>query len=411
VFVNAGPPETLVPGEMMSKPGAASQIQCDCPIKNQIIKTETIMKIRSATVGLMMGLAACAAASHAQIQSNVTMYGVIDTGVEYVNNVGAGRDGLARMPTLTGTLPNWLGFRGAEDLGDGLKALFTLENGFAPDTGAANQGGRLFGRQAFVGLSNSWGTLTLGRQYTQYFWSILDSYLMGPNVYSMIALDSYLPNARADNSIAYRGTFNGFTVGLGYSLGRDAVNAGPSPAGTNCAGENPANKRQCREWSAMVKYNAETWGAAMGTDRLYGGPGAFGGLTSSSLSDTRTTLNGFVKFGSLKLGGGLIRRNNQGSVTPRSDLYFLDAAYLLTPALLLDGELSRLIVRDASSNATLLALRATYNFSKLTAAYVTAGHIANGGASAVSVSAGGGGTNPGPGVSQMGLMVGVRKFF
>lgn len=78
-------------------------------------------------------------------------------GVEYVNNVGTTKSGLVRMPNLTGTVPSRWGVRGKEDLGGGLHAVFTLESGFAPDSGVSNQGGRLFGRQANVGLSGPWG--------------------------------------------------------------------------------------------------------------------------------------------------------------------------------------------------------------------------------------------------------------
>ncbi|MFP3617304.1 porin, partial [Paraburkholderia sp. SIMBA_050] len=47
------------------------------------------------------------------------------------------------------------GLRGTEDLGGGLKAIFVLENGFSVGTGAAGQGGAMFGRQAYVGLSQT----------------------------------------------------------------------------------------------------------------------------------------------------------------------------------------------------------------------------------------------------------------
>jgi GBP family porin len=58
------------------------------------------------------------------------------------------------------------GFRGREDLGDGLTALFVLENGFTIGNGAFSQQGREFGRQAYMGLSsNRYGAVTLGRQY------------------------------------------------------------------------------------------------------------------------------------------------------------------------------------------------------------------------------------------------------
>jgi predicted porin len=315
------------------------------------------------------------------------------------------------LPTNTGTLPSRIGFRGTEDLGGGLKAVFTLESGFGPNTGALGQGGRLFGRQAFVGLSDSWGTISFGRQYTMLFWSTLDADLLGPNIYSSSSIDSYIPNARADNAIAWRGTFGGLTLGATYSFGRDAVNAGPSPAGTNCAGQSASDSKACREWSAMAKYDTADWGVAAGYDRINGGPGAFAGLTSSGLSDSRATLNGYVKFGQAKLAGGVIHRNNEASATPKSDLYFIGASYAVTPAFTLDGEVFRLDIKDSPSDATLLALRGTYNFSKRTVAYVTTGHISNSGASSLSVSAGAAGSNPAAGASQTGLMVGMRHAF
>jgi predicted porin len=111
-----------------------------------------------------------------------------------------------------------------------LSASFTLEMGIGPDSGALNQGGRGFGRQSFVSLNGPWGSLGLGRQYTMLFWSVLDADVIGPSLHSMASLDNYFPNARADNAISYKGTFSGLTVGATYSFGRDAVNAGPSPA-------------------------------------------------------------------------------------------------------------------------------------------------------------------------------------
>lgn len=365
------------------------------------------MKKKLIAAGAMI---AASTVSYAQ-NTNVTVYGLIDTGIEHVTNVGAAGSGLTRIPTLTGSLPSRIGFRGAEDLGGGLKAVFTLENGFAPDDGSLGQGGRLFGRQAFVGLSGDWGIVSLGRQYTMLFWSLLDSDVLGPNIHGLGSLDSYIPNARADNAIAYRGTFNGLTVGATYSLGRDTVNAGPSPAGTNCAGENAADSKACREWSLMAKYDTASWGVAAAHDRINGGPGAFAGLISSSLSDSRTTLNGYVKFGPAKLGGGVIRRDNEASATPKSNVYFIGGTYSITPAFTVDAQLSKLDVKNSANGATLFAVRGLYSLSKRTAVYVTAGHISNDGTLNLSVSGGAPGSNPVAGGSQTGLMIGMRHFF
>ena len=102
-------------------------------------------------------------------QSTVTLYGVVDNGIGYQSSattLGSTSGGHSAVKILTGV---WLGSRfgltGAEDLGGGTKAVFQLENGFDVNTGKNGQGGREFGRQAFVGLaSDRFGTLTLGHQ-------------------------------------------------------------------------------------------------------------------------------------------------------------------------------------------------------------------------------------------------------
>lgn len=342
---------------------------------------------------------------------SVTLYGVVDTGVEWVNNVGAAKSSLVRMPNLTATVPSRWGMRGTEALGGDLKAAFVLESGFAPDSGVANQGGRLFGRQAWVGLSGKWGQVSVGRQYTMLFWSNLEADMLGPNIYGSSSLDSYLPNARADNAIAYKGTFGGFTVGATYSFGRDTVNAGPSPSGTNCAGENPADARACREWSALLKYDANAWGVAVSYDSQRGGPGAFGGLVRSSMKDDRLSINGYGVIGAAKIGAGVIRRDNDGSPTPRSDLWFGGVSYAVTPQFSVDGEVFCLRYHNSDNKAWLYAARGTYAFSKRTSAYLTAGYINNYGNLAVSVSGGATGSNPAPGGNQLGTMVGVKHIF
>ncbi len=360
---------------------------------------------------LTISLAAAAACGHVAAQeSTVTVYGVVDAAVEHLNNAPSG--GITRMPGLSGSVPSRLGFRGNEDLGGGLRGVFTMEMGLGTDSGTLNQGGRAFGRQSYVGIGNATGTFTLGRQYTMLFWSLLDADILGPNLYGSGSMDSYLPNARTDNSMAYRGSMNGFTVGATYSFGRDVVNAGPSPSGTNCAGESATDKSACREWSAMLKYDAPQWGAALATDTIRGGTGAFAGLTSSALKDTRTTVNGYGKLGAWKIGGGVLSRNNNASATtPRSDLWFMSASYAATPLLVLDGGYFDLKYKNSPNKASLVALRATYSLSKRTATYVSLGNISNAGALALSVSNGQAGGAPNAGSGQTGIAVGIRHSF
>ena len=102
----------------------------------------------------------------ASAQSSVTIYGMIDMAV--VRESGGTAGPMTRVTSGT-TGGSRLGFKGTEDLGKGLKALFLLENGFQGDTGTAGQGGLLFGRQVYVGLQGGFGTVLVGRQYTPHY--------------------------------------------------------------------------------------------------------------------------------------------------------------------------------------------------------------------------------------------------
>ncbi|MFL9874318.1 porin [Paraburkholderia megapolitana] len=118
---------------------------------------------RIALSTLSLALLGAAGAAHAQ--SSVTLYGVLDDAFQYVHN--ANTDNKSFVGLVGGNMQgNRWGLKGTEDLGGGLKAIFQLENGFDPNSGKLNQGGREFGRQAYVGLtSDQYGTVTLGRQY------------------------------------------------------------------------------------------------------------------------------------------------------------------------------------------------------------------------------------------------------
>jgi general bacterial porin, GBP family len=121
--------------------------------------------MKKSPVVLAISAALAASASHAQ--SSVTLYGLIDAGLAYTNNVKKGTSHGALWQATSGDIngSRW-GLRGTEDLGGGLNAIFVLENGFNLQNGKLGQDGRIFGRQAYVGLSSAeFGTVTLGRQY------------------------------------------------------------------------------------------------------------------------------------------------------------------------------------------------------------------------------------------------------
>lgn len=360
-----------------------------------------------------------ASAQTAQAQSSVSMYGILDAGVEYLTNVGASRNGLFRMPGNTSSIPSRLGFRGTEDLGNGLSAVFTMEMGIAPDTGALNQGGRTFGRQAYVGLAGPWGTFTLGRQHSMYFFAGQDADVLGAASIGMGALDSYIPNARHDNVIGWRGRFGTWDLGATYSLGRDSVNAGPSPAGTNCPGESPRDSQACRAYSAMAKYKSTDWGATLAFDRQRGRTlGAapdtiFGGLTSSEKTDDRLAINGYAMLGSTKLGAGVTRRDNDGlPIAPKTNLWFVGISHPVTRQTTVAMQVMSLRFPGASQrNSTMLAAMVNHQLSRRTAVYGQIGRISNGHAAATSLSGAQAGSAPPLGSGQSGVNVGIRHVF
>jgi predicted porin len=164
-------------------------------------------------------LGACSSAAYGQ--SSVAIYGIIDIGLNYESNV-AGHTAYAESSGMM--QGSRFGFLGSEDLGGGLKTVFQLENGFDSTSGKFGQGGLLFGRQAFFGLSNKLGAVTLGRQYDVRVDAIAK--FAASNQGDSIAaahpgdLDDINYTYRSNNSIKFTtAPLFGLVAGAQYSLG------------------------------------------------------------------------------------------------------------------------------------------------------------------------------------------------
>ena len=157
-------------------------------------------------------------------QTSVTLYGVLDEGINYTNNVGHGH--VYELASGFAQGSRW-GLKGAEELGGGLKAIFQLENGFDVSSGRLNQGGRMFGRQAFVGLSSEpYGTLTFGRQYDSVVDFLAQTTANGNWAGSLFSHpydnDNTDNSFRLDNSVKYTSpSISGFQFGGVYSFSND----------------------------------------------------------------------------------------------------------------------------------------------------------------------------------------------
>lgn len=369
---------------------------------------------------LALKLAAAIVSAPAFGQSSVTLYGIVDTGIEFITHAKPAGGSVVRMPVIGGgDVPSRWGLKGKEDLGGGLSAVFTLESGFSASNGTALQSNRLFGRQAYVGLSsNKWGKITFGRQYSMMTWGMLEANIMGAaGVGGLGSLDGALLADRFDNSVSYMGTFSGLTAGATYSFGRDTAAAG------NCAGQNANDSIACRGLSAMLKYDAGNWGIATTYEELRGGagatpiavvPGAAGvAFTKSGDTDRRYQLNGYFTAGPVRVGAGWIHRVLEADVrSAKTDIEYVGASWL-RGVWQFDAQVSHIGSGAMAANGLLSVLRANYLLSKRTAVYGVVGYMKNSGKNATySASAG---TvvpaSPDPGGNQIGVEAGIRHTF
>ncbi len=159
----------------------------------------------------------------ASAQTNVTMYGVMDAAIA-VEDTGVTGDSRRTVVNSGNQSSSRLGFRGTEDLGNGLKALFNIEAGVSLDSGMGDSA--LFGRRAVVGLQGNFGTVTLGREYTPIAavagaTDILGQGFFGSNLY---AFTSGKLTRRLSNSVNYKSeSMNGFKVMATYGAGEKTV--------------------------------------------------------------------------------------------------------------------------------------------------------------------------------------------
>lgn len=185
---------------------------------------------------LCLAALACAPAlAHAQTQ--ITIFGLIDTSLNFVDSAGSGsQPGTARLVASGLNGQSRFGFRGSEDLGGDLFALFHIEGAIAADTGlgTATGGGLSFQRRSVVGLGGPFGTVWLGRDYTPGF-----SAASGADVAAIVGWQYGLygttllnwtvdPTAsrgiRWDNGIHYVShSLGGLTIRAAYALGEQTT--------------------------------------------------------------------------------------------------------------------------------------------------------------------------------------------
>ena len=346
-----------------------------------------------------IAFAACTAslaAGAAHAQSTVTLYGLIDTSLTYVNSqrTGTGGAGASSWSMSSGNLSasRW-GLQGREDLGGGLAALFTLENGFSSNTGALSQKGvDMFGRQAVVGLqSNTAGTVTLGRQYDLILNFVTPLGASGTGWGGNLAMHPYdnddsIQNIRVNNSIKYISpTYHGLTfggmygfsntpgqfgnnaawgAGLSYANGPVKLGAGYLRINRDSNNPNASGAVPTTDGSATIAGGTEQIWAIAG--RYAFGPHSVGVAWSHSATDNVTGV--FVGGSTSALKGNSLVFDN----------FSVDGRYFVTGALSLSASYTYTMARfDTATGQTRpkwnqVVAQTDYAFTKRTDAYLEA---------------------------------------
>jgi predicted porin len=325
------------------------------------------MKIYGITFASAAMLLCVQAHAEAISGSSVSIFGLLDAGVSYVSNEGGNKnvkfdDGIA--------VPNLFGFTGREDLGGGMAAIFKLTDQFSLGTGSIVQGaGNLFGREAYVGLSDDrWGRLTFGNQYDfmtdALFFSKSDAAIYVGGFYNFRAGPfeklqlPYAPPFAGSfdwdrmagiaiaNSVKYASpTFGGFHFGAMYAFGGQ-----PGSIGAD------------NSVSFGLNYNADAFGAAAAyTNVKYGvagsvqnwGVGANYALDSWNMSALLTTVR-------VEKTGAAVAEVEVGAGYRVATAWLLSADYMYMKG---DAYLN-------DNHAHQLTANVSYDFSKRTTVYV-----------------------------------------
>jgi predicted porin len=356
-----------------------------------------------------------AVACSAHAQNSVTLYGLIDAGLTYTNSsqtarpasgpVGSSQIALSDG-SANGVAGSRWGLRMTEDLGGGIHTLAVLENGFSINNGALGQGGAMFGRQAFVGLtSENYGNLTLGRQYDTYTDFVQPLTSTGQWSGYMGAMpddvDSLSNTSRINNAVKYKTPFyNGFQAAAMYSFG-------------GVAGEFTQNQ----VWSIGAGYNTHSLSFAAGyinardpNVSLYGNTpnkglatvnnlGSFGSATTP---ESYPVDAGYVSASTTQIAGAAIqyaldpvvfgfvvtnaRFEGLGSTQAPNPLHYTGTAFFtnfefsvkayLTPAFMLASAVHytdrNSVDGDGGAKYLQLDLGTMYNLSKRTTLYLLA---------------------------------------
>lgn len=349
-----------------------------------------------------MAAVACLAASApvtAYAQSAVTLYGLLDTGVDYASDAAPNGRSMTRVSSGGMNTSRW-GIKGVEDLGGDLKAVYQLEGGILMDTGGID--GQLFRRQANVGLEGKFGRLVLGRSFTSVYDTVIRFDPMGfAPFYSWATTGNatgpgkYGMTTGFDNLIKYSGSTGDVRYGLSYGLG-----------------EQTASSADSRKLAAAVSYESDGLGLMATWERENGNAVA---LTGRRDEARVIHLGAYYTAGDVKFW--VAGRNYQlepgaaATADVKGDTYWTGVAYKPVPNVTLTGAVYYMNVKNTAANADadplMFVARYRYALSKRTDLYATVAYAKSKHDQLVGLSR----DDPGFGDTQRGAIVGIQHRF
>ena len=351
---------------------------------------------------------------NAYAQSSMTLYGRIDTGVEYQTGVPSStQSSSSRFRVESGDLGTSLwGLKGVEDLGAGNKAVFQLEDGLNTANGTSS-GGKAFSRYADVGLSNdTYGTLLLGNQLWLSNSQLWPFDPLGQSNWSSASLSRGRNWPIASNTITWESpTWNGLNITTMYALGNQpSFNAGTlNPDGTTLT---PG-----RSDGIAVTYTTSQFELIGMFDEIRDGNGSFSDVFAYSQQYT-AGMN--LYFGNFKLQGVYEASHANAVLAGAPTLAqqeWAGVTYTVSPALSLIGAAYHVDTNGSvggAGHATLYTLGANYNLSKRTILGMQVATIHNSSGADFGLNANypvSGSDDPLPGHSQSGVYLDLQHAF
>ena len=362
----------------------------------------------------LIALAVLAASGAAMAQSSVTLFGIVDTNVSYLdggsNAAGTNTESKYGIGT-SGNATSRLGFRGVEDLGGGLKAGFWLEGQIFGDDG--NASGFNFKRRSTVSLMGGFGEVRLGRDLTPGYSKFISYDLFGQtgigqfmgwsdwngNNQTTANNNNDANGIRSSNMISYyTPNFSGFTAGLGYGFDEKA---------------DATNSKKGRYVGGYVAYDNGPLSVALSYDESSALTLGSGATAVNGADRNRLTLGGSYDLNVVKLNAILQQTKDDvpGGSERKVNAYMLGAS---APVGAGEVKLQYALYdqKAIDSKAHQISLGYVHNLSKRTAVYGTVAYMDNKDASKLNLSAKGLGTiDARAGDSQTGVQVGIRHSF